>query len=169
MRTFILSFLILTGSLYIGTYGQTKHLLDRPVQVERERHYDALHYKIGLDVDLEEKVLNLWDNQQRKEVPQKKQVLMPLLGQQVTLGVLKVIEDKYNSPGETITRNNTDKVFRAEEHLTTAEIRKGQTEADFYTRWSNKNTGNTVNKAKGAQAQPMSSPTAAAPTKKLFG
>lgn len=36
-------------------FSQSLHLMDRPVQKERVRHYDALHYKIQLEFDLEEK------------------------------------------------------------------------------------------------------------------
>lgn len=112
--------------------------------------------------DAEEKMVNIWNYDLKKEVPTKKKVLMPLLGQEVTLGIQKCIEDKYNKPGETVEKAQIDKVFRAADHLTTAEIRKGQSEAEFYTRWVEDNTGKTRNKAKLAGQTPAATPSAGA-------
>ena len=36
-------------------YGQKVDVYQRPVQVERSRDYDAIHYKISLNVDLDKK------------------------------------------------------------------------------------------------------------------
>src|SRR3989339_2257071 len=38
-------------------YGQKVDVYQRPVQVERSRDYDAIHYKISLNVDLDKKSL----------------------------------------------------------------------------------------------------------------
>lgn len=131
------------------------------------------------ELDTETKVLSLYDYTARKEVPQQKEVIMDLLGKEVTLGVLNVIEDKnvkndagqYVPSGETRTINEIDKVFRTADKLTTAEIRAEQTEAEFYTKWAESNTGKVRNKSKGAAAGNASAPAAGtpAPAKKLFG
>lgn len=44
----LLALVLLTS----GLFSQTAELLQRPVQHERVRFYDALHYKIVLDIDL---------------------------------------------------------------------------------------------------------------------
>ena len=39
------------------TAGQKIDVYKRPVQAERSRDFDAIHYKVTLDVDLEKKIL----------------------------------------------------------------------------------------------------------------
>ena len=41
--------------VFMTGFTQTANLLDRPLQFERSRSYDALNYKIELAVDLETK------------------------------------------------------------------------------------------------------------------
>lgn len=51
-----LALLTLIISLFtIVSLGQTENILNRPLQHERSRQYDALHYKIELDFDLDNK------------------------------------------------------------------------------------------------------------------
>jgi aminopeptidase N len=56
MKYIILSVLLL-GSLMLNQ-AQKIDVYNRPVQHERSRDFDALHYRIALDVDLENKMLN---------------------------------------------------------------------------------------------------------------
>ena len=120
------------------------------------------------DIETETKTISLYSSEQKKEVPTKKEVLVDLIGKEVTLGVVKVIEDKYNKPGETRTINDISKVFRTSDHLTANEIRSEETEATFYAAWKEKNTGIVINKAGKNGAAAAGSATADAPKKSLF-
>lgn len=127
----------------------------------------------ALGEQAEEKVINIYSYELKKDVPTPKQVLMPLLGQKVKLGIVKVIEDKnvknaqgmYVPSGETRTINQIDKVFRASDDMTTSEIRNKAIEAEFHKNWAERNNGKVINKAKGTAAE-VETP---APAKKLFG
>lgn len=119
------------------------------------------------DIETETKTLSLYSFEQKKEVPTKKEVLVDLIGKEITLGVVKVIEDKYNKPGETRTINDISKVFRTSDRMTANEIRSEETEATFYAAWKEKNTGIVINKAGKNGAAPAA--TADAPKKSLFG
>lgn len=121
------------------------------------------------DMETEIKTLSLYNFDQKKEIPTKKEVLTDLIGKEITLGVLKVTQDKYNKPGETQTVNDISKSFRGSDHLTANEIRAEEKEAAFYTAWVEKNTGNTVNKV-GKSGSTVAAPAAdTAPKKSLFG
>jgi len=129
------------------------------------------------ELETEEKVINLYDFDAGKEVPTKVQCLVDLLGQEVTLGMIKQIVDKnvkdnsgnYVPSGETREENEIDKVFRASDGLTVTEVLAEATEPVFKNTWSEKNTGVTRNKAKGAgaNASVAGAPTPA-PTTSLF-
>jgi len=139
------------------------------------------------ELDTETKVLSLWDYDAKKNTPQQKEVIMDLLGKEVTLGVLRVIEDRnvknevgvYVPSGETRVINDIDKVFRTEDKLTTAEIREGKEEPEYYGKWSEANTGKTRDKSEGkkgetgsaaAQSAPAASTSSEQkPTNSLFG
>ena len=118
-------------------------------------------------VDTEVKTLNIYDYTAKKEIPQKKEVIMELLGQDITLGVLKVIENKntknaqgiYVPSAETRTFNEVDKIFRTKDRLTVAEIKAEATEPGFINTWSEKNTGKVRDKSKAVSGG--NSPTAA--------
>lgn len=122
------------------------------------------------DIETETKVLSLYNFDQKKEVPTKKEVLVDLIGKEIIIGVLKVVQDKYNKPGETQTVNEISKSFRADDKLTANEIRAEETQAQFYDAWVAKNVGVTVNKVgkSGNTATAAAGTTAAAPKKSLF-
>lgn len=120
------------------------------------------------DMDTETKTISLYNFDQKKEIPTKKEILVDLIGKEITLGVLKVIQDKYNKLGETVTVNDISKSFQADSHLTANEIRAEEKEAAFYASWVEKNTGiliNKVGKVTGSAAAPA---TDTAPKKSLF-
>lgn len=135
------------------------------------------------ELEPEEKVVKLWNYEAKAEVPTKVQVVTELLKQRVILGVLKQTVDKtklegsvYVPTGETRDENEVDKIFRESDKMTTAEIRAGATEAEFYATWDKKFTGTVRNKAKGAAAggvagAPKGNAGAASPKpgKSLFG
>lgn len=118
------------------------------------------------DIETETKTISLYNYDQKKDVPTKKEVLTDLIGKEITLGVVKVIEDKYNKPGETRTINDISKVFRTSDKMTANEIRSEEPEASFYKAWAEKNTGIVINKSGKNGTAPAATPDA--PKKSLF-
>ena len=135
-------------------------------------------------LETETKVVNVYSAEAKAEVPTKVEVLMDLLNQDIVVGLIKQTVDKtkknestgaYEATGETRDENDIDKLFRARDKMTTAEIRAQAESATFVETWSAKWTGQTKNKAKGA-AGTAGAPKAAAgapaaakkPTTSLF-
>lgn len=134
------------------------------------------------DLDTEEKVIKLYSFDAKAEVPTKVDAIVDLIGKQIIVGLIKQTVDKtakdgngvYQPTGDTREENEIDKIFRASDRMTTAEIRAQATEATFIDTWANKWTGKTKNKAKGASGTagaPGAKPAAAStkPTTSLFG
>ena len=132
----------------------------------------------------ETKVVNVYSSEAKAEVPTKVEMIMDLLGQDILVGLLKQTVDKnqkndagvYVPTGETREENEIDKLFRAKDRMTTAEIRAQVEEAAFATTWEQKWAGKVRNKAKGASANagtpgaPKAAPAAAKkPATSLFG
>lgn len=111
-------------------------------------------------VAFEDKVIPIYDYDQKKELPTKMKVAVELIGQRISAGVLKEVVDKnakdasgaYVPTGETREQNEIDKFFRIDDGFTVAEIRGKAPTAEFKAAWATKNTGVTRNKAKGATA-----------------
>jgi hypothetical protein len=111
-------------------------------------------------LDTETKVVKQYNKDAGKEMPVQVNMVMDLLGTQVIAGILKQTVDKtakdsdgiYKPTGETRDENEIDKLFRAKDSLTVAEIRNGDTEAKYIETWKTKWTGKTKMKAKGATA-----------------
>lgn len=110
---------------------------------------------------VEEKVVKLYNFEERKELPQTVPVLVDVIGKAVTLGVIQQTVDKqvknadgnYVNTGETRDENIVDKIFHAEMRKTVVEIKTGQEEAAFIGIWETKNKGKTRNRAKGAEGK----------------
>ena len=129
----------------------------------------------------EEKTVNLYDFDAKKELPKSVPVLTDLIGKPITIGLLKQIVDKtakddsgkYNPTGETREENVADKFFHAESHRTVTEVKGGLEEAVFYEKWVEKNTGKTRNRAKGVEgksgAPSKGGKASTEPKKSLFG
>jgi hypothetical protein len=135
----------------------------------------------------EEKIVNIYDFDQKKEIPTSVPVLVDLLGQPVTLAILKILENKSEKVGddyvptaETREVNQIDKVFHTETQVTMVEARNGQA-ASFYNTWLERNKGQTRDKrsikdgSAGTAGRPggnAGAPTSGAPSgerKSLFG
>jgi hypothetical protein len=109
-------------------------------------------------LDTETKVVNVYSVEAKSEVPTKVEMLMDLIGQEVIVGLIKQTVDKtkkndagiYEATGETRDENEIDKLFRAKDRMTTAEIRAQAESASFIDTWDAKFTGTVKNKAKGA-------------------
>jgi hypothetical protein len=140
------------------------------------------------DLVFEEKVINLYDFDQKKEVPTTVQMAVELIGQDVTLGVGKVLEnksvkvgDKYEPTADTREVNVVEKVFHTESKGTVVEARSNQTPGSFYTKWVERNQGKLRDKREikdgaagtaGRPGAPAGGPPQAgtqAPKKSLFG
>lgn len=135
------------------------------------------------ELDHATKTIKVYDFAARKEQPVDKEVLTELLGQPITLGVIRQTVDKnvknaagdYVASGETRDENEIDKAFRTSDKLTNAEIQAGETTPVFYDKWKEKNTGETRNKAKGPAAIDAAIPAIGSgtpdttPPKSLFG
>jgi hypothetical protein len=131
-------------------------------------------------LETETKVVNVYNKDAKAEVPTKVEMLVDLLGQQVILGVIKQTVDKtskgddgkYHPTGETREENEIDKIFRARDKMTTAEIRAQATEPAFYDTWDAKWTGKVkdkATKASGTAGAPKAGGAAAAkPKASLF-
>lgn len=123
-------------------------------------------------LDTEEKTIKLYDFDQGKEMPTQVDMVVDLLGQQISAGVQKQLVNKrvkgdngeYVDSNETREVNEIDKIFRTRDHLTTAEIRAQISEPEFKETWLKKWKGQVRDRTskKGADG---AAPTAGAPTK----
>ncbi|ECO0025036.1 hypothetical protein ZN88_15380 [Salmonella enterica subsp. enterica serovar Newport] len=108
-------------------------------------------------LDVEKKVIKLYDFDAKEERPTEVDVLVELTGQLIQAGIQKQTVDKnekgddgkYYPTGETREINEIVKFFRYDDGLTVPEIEKGVTEAKFKDDWVTKWAGKVINKAKG--------------------
>lgn len=112
--------------------------------------------------DSEEKVVKIYDFDERKELPKAVPMLVDLIGQTLFLGIVQQTVDKnqkndstgeYEPTGETRDMNVIEKVFHDPTKMTVVEARQGATEPVFFEKWLSKNKGNIRNKAKGADGK----------------
>lgn len=140
----------------------------------------------------EDKMVNVYDPDAKKELPKSVPVLIDLIGKTVSLAISKVIENKsvkqsdgsYANTAETRTVNTIDKVFHTETKMTVAEARDGKETGAFWDAWIKRNKGKERDKRtiKDGQAGQVGRPGAGkthtgppqagnsqAPKKSLFG
>lgn len=107
-------------------------------------------------LETEPKVINAYNKEAKAEVPTKVDMLTDLLGQEILIGLIKQTVDKtakdaatgvYMPTGETREENEIDKLFRARDRMTTAEIRAQAETAAFADTWEQKWAGKTKDKA----------------------
>lgn len=131
-------------------------------------------------LDTEKKVVNIWSSELKTDVPTTVDMLMDLVNKEVIAGIIKQTVDKttkdnagnYVPTGETRDENEIDKLFRASDSLTTAEIRGQVTEPTFINTWSTKWSGKTRVKVSKTPPGTGAKPTPGAtqkPTTSLFG
>lgn len=106
----------------------------------------------------EEKTVSLWSYEEKKEVPTQVDVIMPLLGKSVTLGIHLQLQDKsinvngpgeepnYKPTGETRKVNEIHKVFRAGDNCTTTEALAGETVGAYVDTWRSKHDGQVIDR-----------------------
>lgn len=112
------------------------------------------------DLVTETKVVSAYSKEAKADVPTKVEMFTELLGQDIIIGLIKQTVDKtqkndagvYMPTGETRDENEIDKLFRARDRMTVAEIRAKAEAAAFVATWEAKHAGNTRNKAKGTGA-----------------
>lgn len=137
--------------------------------------------------ETDDKIINIYNYDEKKEIPTSVPMLVELLGKDISLGIFKNLEnknvkqgDEYVPTAETRETNNIEKVFHPEMKLTVAEARAGQDEPKFWDSWEERNKGNTRDKreikdgAAGATGRPTRAAGTApsgsgAPAKSLFG
>lgn len=137
-------------------------------------------------MDTEEKVINVYDPEQKKEVPKPVQMLVDLIGKTVALGIVRQLENKSEKSGdgyvptaETRESNFTEKVFHPELKLTVVEATNGKEKPEFWDSWLERNKDQVRDKRtikdgeaghKGApKAAPAASSAAPAGRPNLFG
>jgi len=103
----------------------------------------------------EEKVVKVYDADSKKEVPKSVPVLVDLLGKQVSIGVVRNLENKNEKVGneyvptaETRETNNIEKAFHTDTKLTIVEAKAGKTVGEFWDKWLEKNKGQTRDRRK---------------------
>lgn len=96
---------------------------------------------------IEDKVFNIWDKEAGKELPKSVPTLVDTMGQDISFGILKYLEDKtklegneYVPTGETRDTNQIHTVFHTESHSTLLEAEKGQ-DPTFWDKWVEKYVG----------------------------
>lgn len=137
----------------------------------------------------EDKMVKVYDPDQKKEMPKSVPVLTELLGQTVSLAIVKTLEnksiksgDEYVDTAETRYTNSIEKVFHTESRMTVAEARNGAEKPAFWDAWVERNKGKERDKRTikdgqaGAVGRPGKVPAGppvaagqAAPRKSLFG
>lgn len=142
----------------------------------------------------EEKMVKIYDNDQKKEIPKAVPMLVEAIGQEIALGVVRQLVNKnaknettgqYEPTAEEREENVTDKVFHPELKLTIVEAKAGNEVGTFWDGWLELNKGKTKDRRKikdgaagaagappkagrPAGAAPVAGASAAAPRKSLF-
>lgn len=109
--------------------------------------------------DTEEKVVKIYDFEERRELPKAVPMLVNLIGTTVFLGIVHQTVDKskrnestgeYEPTGEVRDENVIEKIFHDPTKLTIAEARQSLQEPVFFDKWLAKNKGIARNKSKAA-------------------
>lgn len=103
--------------------------------------------------DTEERMVKIYDYNEKKEVNKSRHVLVDLLNQPVTLTIQNVLKNKqvkgddntYVSTAEERNENNIVKAFHTETRLSMVEAREGQ-DATFLDKWVEANKGKVIDK-----------------------
>lgn len=130
------------------------------------------------ELTTEDKLVKIFDFDQKKEVPKKVPTYPDLQDKQIKLAMVRVTKLKQvkqgneyvdDPAGATRQENTLDKVFRASDNKTVNEVRS-QAPAEFMEAWLAKNQGKDKDLTQGKAAQGTAGAPAAssAPTKPLF-
>lgn len=102
----------------------------------------------------EDKVVNIYDRDAGREIPKTVPMLVELLDKDVTLGIVRQLENKsekdangqYQPIADTREVNFIDKVFHTGTKMTVVEAKNGADTATFYNSWVERNRGETRDK-----------------------
>lgn len=107
----------------------------------------------------EERVINVYNYDQQKELPTKVAMAVDMIGKPVTVAIQKSLEPKNvkdasgnyvpDPSGATRETNNIDKVFHAESGRTVSEVLRKLEKGEFIDQWREKNKGQVRDKTKG--------------------
>ncbi|WP_038345673.1 hypothetical protein [Acinetobacter sp. A47] len=124
------------------------------------------------EMDTESKMVKVYNKDAKQEVPTKVDVLVDLLDKEVKLAIIQQkvfkqekVDGKYVDTEETREENNVDKVFRASDNKTTAEIRAKAEEAAFIDVWKGRWDGEVKDRTKGKKPKGAAAGKAGAPAK----
>ena len=142
----------------------------------------------------EEKIVKIYDYDEKKELPKAVRMLVELIGKTFYAGIIHSIVDKnakdestgkYEPTGETREENNIEKVFHDPTKMTVPEARAVQAGGStpdplFFDMWLDKNKGTVKNKSKSGNSPktgnsssgsgaPQSGATTQKKTNSLFG
>jgi hypothetical protein len=104
--------------------------------------------------DTEEKIVKLYDYDEKKEMPKSVPVMVDLIGKELSLGILNILENKSvkdnngqwaDGPDEQ-NINVVDKVFHEPTRMTVNEATSEKPEALFYDSWVERNKGKVRDK-----------------------
>ena len=172
-----------------------------PYYTKNDKHFPLPGYTLVSDLllitagtsleeaNFEEKVVNVYDAEAKKEMPKSVMVPVDALGKPVSIAIQKVLEVKqqkneatgqYEDTAETREVNNIDKVFDTDSKFTVIEAQNNAEAPVFYDKWLEANKGkvrdNTKKKGGGnaaaggaAGAFPKAGGASAAPKQSLFG
>lgn len=124
-------------------------------------------------------IIQLWNFQEKKEVPTEVPMFKELIGKTVGLGLIKKIVNKtvlnkatglYEPVNTKNTINEIDKVFRIVngKPFTMTEVKTGVEEPTFFVQWLNRNKGNTRDTYQEVSGGTQEQPVAGQTTESLF-
>jgi len=128
------------------------------------------------DLTPEEKTINVYNFDLKKDVPTNKQVYVDLIGKQVDVAIQKQIVNKtskapdgtYKPTGETKEKNEIVSVFNTETKQNVYEYKNGLP-AEFYSKWLERYEGKTIDKTSRINLTNSNNISTNKPTKSLFG
>lgn len=135
-------------------------------------------------VNTENKVVNIYNFDERKELPTEVPMLIDLLAKPIKVAITREIVDKqkkgddgkYHNTGETRVENVIKKFMHPETSRTVNEYIHEVTEPEYATSWLERFKGKDINRAKGAAnggtsgtGRPGASGSGQPAKKKLFG
>ncbi len=91
-----------------------------------------------VEMDEEEKVFNIYNWDQKKEIPTKVSAIVELFGQKAKFGVTHVVVNKRANNADTNEKretNEVDKIFQADTGLTVVELQAKETTPVFMGKW----------------------------------
>ena len=132
-------------------------------------------------LETEDKAVNIYNSDQKKEVPTLVPCITDMHGKEISLAIIKEVRPKQKNVGtaenpkwmdsdETREVNVTQKVFHPVSHKTVAEIRAKVETAEFYDKWLEKNKDHVrVIKPKGTVASTAAAGNQSPAVSSLFG